>query len=150
MEGHLSDDVLSRIEANRAMAMARRQQRDAARGDDTNVNAPDGGGLGVASEEALDRESTATEVEADSINCVICRTPLTSNNDTQDAVIALPCAHTFHTHCIQEWADSKRVPLERACVFKCFLHSRALEPVSLPEDRTASSSSSSSAAPQPI
>ena len=148
--GPLSDDLLARIEANRAKAMARRQQRATTRDDDTNVNATDGDGIGVASEEALDREGAEIDMRPDSINCIICRAPLTSDNDTRDAVTALPCAHTFHTHCIQEWADSKRVPLDRACVFKCFLHAMALQPVPLPEDRAASSSSSSSAAPQPI
>ena len=54
--GPLSDDLLARIEANRAKAMARRQQRATTRDDDTNVNATDGEGIGVASEEALDRE----------------------------------------------------------------------------------------------
>ena len=42
--------------------------------------------------------------------CAICKEALLGTH-----VTALPCAHSFHTGCIQHWADVKGVSLQDAC-----------------------------------
>ena len=64
---------------------------------------------------------------AHDIVCIICRDVLEQPGCADDVmpVTALPCAHTFHTACVNAWAQSKGVRLSRACPFKCHMIRRA-------------------------
>ena len=99
----LTDDQRARIEANRRRALARRARVEAIRVDTAPL--PD---------RQPDVELAGAAAEA--IKCVICQDNL---GEDASVVTALPCSHVFHTHCINNWAHSKNLPLEMCCPHKC-------------------------------
>ena len=64
------------------------------------------------------------ESEGGSTLCVICREVL---GDDPLAITALPCAHVFHTYCINNYADARNCSIEHACVYRCHTTSWVLE-----------------------
>ena len=69
--------------------------------------------------------------------------------------VELPeCKHIWHKECLERWADTKNIPIDRACPLGCWAKSRADAPVSFLDDggdetQVAASSAASSSALAP-
>ena len=54
---------------------------------------------------------------ANDLKCPICLQDLGSGQEEE--ITALPCAHPFHTSCINTYMESTGKTFETACPFKC-------------------------------
>ena len=66
---------------------------------------------------------------AQDLKCPICLEDLGSGQEEE--ITALPCAHPFHTSCINTYMESTGKTFETACPFKCH---RSLVSISAEEE----------------
>ena len=99
----LGREATLRIERNRAAALARRAQNlEVQRGDPS---------TGLVQEVLASTQHQSTSPAMPRPMCVICQFGF----DYEEEILALPCAHTFHSECIQRWATTRAVGLEASC-----------------------------------
>ena len=115
----LSQIQLDDIAAKRARAAGKRQARAAAKSQartseiEVVEDGPDPSPESLAS--AQGPVGSETPPAREDHLCVICRGSMLVSEDRQ----ALPCMHVFHTHCIEEYANCKGLPIDQCCPFKC-------------------------------
>ena len=104
------------IDENRRAAWERRREREQ-RG---NQDEP---------QQTQNQAGATPAVGAQDLKCPICLEDLGSGQE--DEITALPCAHPFHTSCINTYMESTGKTFETACPFKCH---RSLVSISAEEE----------------
>jgi len=52
--------------------------------------------------------ATGSGLAKDGCECVICQEPLNQDGELHATLKALPCGHSLHTACLQQWVKSRR------------------------------------------